>query len=98
MGPETNPISGPTVQTVIAVPRFSMGMRSATKPPPTVTGTELATPMKNREIINIGMFTLVAQTIAEIIKRTFAICVMGSLPVTSVIGVRHSGPRAEPIT
>lgn len=73
MGPDTNPINGPTVQIVIAVPRFSIGMRSATNPPPTVTGTEDAIPMTNRETINMGISTLVEQTIAAIKKRTFPI-------------------------
>ena len=72
--------SGPTVQTVIAVPRFSIGIRSATNPPPTVTGTELAIPMTNRETINMGILTLAAQTIAATMNRVFAACVKGSLP------------------
>lgn len=89
--------SGPTVQTVIAVPRLSMGMRSATKPPPTVTGIELATPMVNRATINMGILTAVAQTMAAIKKSTFAEWVTGSLPLTSVRGVKK-GPNADPIT
>lgn len=73
-------------------------MRSATKPPPTVTGTELAIPMTNRAMINMGILILAAQTIAAIIKRMFAACVGSNLPHTSERGVKKIGPNADPIT
>ena len=72
-GPTQGPRSGPSAQTDIALPRFSMGMMSAMLPLPMVIGTAPARPIRNRKASIMPMLLLRAVPTVKTVKRMLPI-------------------------
>jgi hypothetical protein len=60
---------GPIIQTAIAVPRCSLGIKSAIVPPPNTIGAPPKHPIKNLNTINCPILDATAAAIVKIINN-----------------------------
>jgi hypothetical protein len=93
MGPIYGPRTAPITYAPIAPALFSLGIKSAMEPVPSVTGHEAMIPARNRNTTSDARLLATAQAMLKMTNRNAHVLYRMALPYSSDNGAISIGPK-----